>query len=531
MTDRLHRLRARIPRPGATAGIVAVHVVLALLSFDPMPHPGGDNGGYFALARALLDTSYRDLYDPAEPLNVVYPPVFPAIWAAAMLLGIGSVVAFKLVIIAFSAGAVAFTHRWLLRRMRRGMAHGVALLVAISPGVINLSHWELSDVPFWFFTMAALFAFEGLRPSERGRFWLGVAALVLAYFTRLAALPLAIAAAVNLAIHRQGRHLALLALLLLPLAAAWHARTAAHGGLGLVGAATVTNPYSPGAPADEERGSVIGRRVEGNVVAYTMRHVPRLLIWYRAPRLALLSLIVLGLALVGWAARLRRGAQLPELLLPAYGAVLLLWPPQWSGDRLLLPIYPLLLAYGAEGLRRVVGAIRPRATAATLRIALLVMAGIALPGLWHNVRYGVSCTFFYFSQEPYPCMARSIRDFYDAARYSRETLPGDAVVLSRNPRLFYLISERQGRSFPLTADPQRLFQVAQEAGAEFVVVDYMTDLTPRYLLPALQAQPERVCVFATLGEGRATILRIVSDSTARATAGGGLRYCPKESGG
>ena len=58
--------------------------------------------------------------------------------------------------------------------------------------------------------------------------------------------------------------------------------------------------------------------------------------------------VLLLLAAVGWIRRMRRPG-VAELMPPLYLGMLLVWQPDWSGERLLLPVLPLLLALGADG--------------------------------------------------------------------------------------------------------------------------------------------------------------------------------------
>ena len=81
---------------------------------------------------------------------------------------------------------------------------------ALSAGVVDLARWELSDVPFWCFTALALWAFArlekvpdaGAEPAAgEGRTggWAALAlaslAVLLAYVTRSAGVPMVVAAA------------------------------------------------------------------------------------------------------------------------------------------------------------------------------------------------------------------------------------------------------------------------------------------------------------------------------------------------
>jgi len=92
--------------------LVGVHLSVALLAFDPVPHTGGDNTAYLALARSLLEHGrYLELWQPGRPPHTQYPPGFPAILAVAWVVGIRGWMALKLMMVAFSATAVGSTVR------------------------------------------------------------------------------------------------------------------------------------------------------------------------------------------------------------------------------------------------------------------------------------------------------------------------------------------------------------------------------------------------------------------------------------
>ena len=113
------RIVRRLPTTYAfplVASILLLHLLLALLAFDPTPFTGGDNAGYIALARSLLEHgAYVDLYDPATPPHTQYPPVFPAVLAVALAAGITPWVGLKLLVVGFSLVAFGFTFLGLRR--------------------------------------------------------------------------------------------------------------------------------------------------------------------------------------------------------------------------------------------------------------------------------------------------------------------------------------------------------------------------------------------------------------------------------
>jgi len=516
------------------ASILLLHLLLALLAFDPTPFTGGDNAGYIALARSLLERgAYLELYDPAAPPHTQYPPAFPAVIAAALAAGIRPWIGLKLLIIGFSLAAVGFTFLWLRRRGWPGAAPWVALIVAVSPGVLDLSHWILSDVPFWAFTMAALWAFERLRPDDWRRFGIAVAATTLAYFTRSAGLPLVLAATAWLALRRRWRQLAVFILVVAPLATLWWLRARSLGGVDYVQQFLMVNPYAP------ELGRIgLGEfldRVLENDRRYIGLHLPVLLLGLEGHLLLPLSGSILLLAAVGWGARLRRPG-VPELFLPLYAGLLLSWPHVWSGERFLLPALPLILAYAAIGLARVCRRFAPRLARVAGPASALLVLFTAVPGVYVATATGGECTRLYAEGERYPCVGAHWRDYFELAEWSRRALPDGAVVLSRKPRLFYLIGGHPGRVYPFSEEPDTFFAAAREAGARYVVLDYVDGLSASYLAPVLVERGASFCMMRSLGSTRAALFGIVADSASAASPPGGREdevvagypSCPEE---
>jgi 4-amino-4-deoxy-L-arabinose transferase-like glycosyltransferase len=209
--------------------LVVIHLILAAVAFQPVPHPGGDSAVYLSVARSILQGTYRDIFDPAQPYHMVYPPGFPLIIAAGLLAGLKPWIGLKLVIVAFSAAMVLFT--WIYaRREGRMIAVVAAGALAISPGVISLSHWELSDVPFTAFAIASLIMW---RRSETGttRTLAFATILTLAtYSVRSAGIALIVAAAMWLAVRKRWRDLGIFAAIIVPPATAWSVFTRGQAG-------------------------------------------------------------------------------------------------------------------------------------------------------------------------------------------------------------------------------------------------------------------------------------------------------------
>ena len=489
-----------------TAVLVAVHLLLSLLTFQPQPHTGGDNAAYIALGQSLLDRGeYVSLYDPATPPHTQYPPVFPAVLAVAMAAGVQPWVGLKVLISLFSALAVGFGYLWIRRRRRPMLALGIGLILAASPGVLELGHWVLSDVPFWAFTAVSLWAFERLRPELRGRFAVAVLATVLAYFTRSAGLPLVLAAFGWLALRRRWKQLGVLAAVVLPLAVLWWLRARGQGGVDYVSQFWFVDPYQPELGRIGAAGLL--DRVLENGSKYIRIHFPILLAGATGPLPLLAGITGLGLAAFGWAKRVRRPT-LAEIFLPLYLGLLWSGPAVWSGERFLLPALPLLLYYAGDGLVRIGRLWKPSATLALGAATAAVLLALGLPATVSSMQLSGRCMLDYRVGNRYPCLPPVWREFFDMGEWARASLPQDAVVLSRKPRLFYAISGLRGRVYPFSDSSRTWCGRRNEVRARCIVIDGLGSLSQMYLLPAVLGRPDAFCVMRAMPGGTAMRLGI-----------------------
>lgn len=498
--------RKPIPAKWIALLLVAVHVTLAALVFEPQPHNGGDNGAYLTLAESLLSgQGYRELFDPFKPIHTQYPPVFPLILAGALLVGIKPWVGFKILIVLFSAAAVGLSYLWIARRREPVLAICVGLLLALSPGVLALSHWELSDVPFWAFTMGALLAWERLGRNDTKRTVIAVALTAIAYFTRSAGLPLIIAAAAWLVLRKRWKQLAILAAILTPLVFWWWWRARTQGGVDYVSQFWFINPYVP------EQGRVgfmdLVRRVLDNNEAYFKWHIPMLMVGLKFPVLIGLSIVTALLALYGWARQLRY-PRVAEIFLPLYIGLLYLWPSVWSGERFILPAMPLILYYAGMGILRIGRNVRVLRTVPVAAVATATIIIIGFPALSTNVRWGMMCMSLFQLGDRYACHMPDWKDFFAMAEFSATALPDDAVILSRKPRLLHAFNNRPGVIYPMFRDPDSLFATADRVGARYVILDHVDNVSQVYLTPVLFARPHAFCIVSSLGPDRTALLGI-----------------------
>jgi 4-amino-4-deoxy-L-arabinose transferase-like glycosyltransferase len=527
------------------AVVVVLESVLVVGAFNPAPHTGGDNAGYVSLAHALLTTgAYTEAFDPAGPPHTKYPPVFPALLAALMALGARTWVALKSTAAVATVAAVAMSYLWAVRRVGPWPALCVALLFGASSAVVYYSHWVLSDPVFVALTMAALWALDREPAPEAalggadgadglaGR-WLaiGVAAAGLAYFTRSAGLPLVASLLGWLSWRRRWRPLALTGVAIGVPALAWWVR-----GRGAPGSyATefwMVDPYQPALGTIGPL-QLLPRALE-NLSGYVLGHGPGGIVGVRGPWVSLMGVVLVAAALYGWARAARDRVGPTEIFLPLYTGLILLWPPVWSGDRFALPLYPLVLLYGALALRDLATKAPPLVGQVT---AAAVVLALALPASASWVRESGSartCARVVAAEGAFACYGPRVGAFVTAAEWAAGGLPDGAAVLTRKPRIFYALSGVPSRTFPFDSDPDALLAVADETGADYVLLDEWDGLAGAYVGGAVAGRPGAFCYmrsFGRPGAGGAQLLGILTPaerSGAPAASAEGIRLgsCP-----
>jgi len=496
----------------AAAGLALVHLALAALSFDPTLHPGGDNAAYLDLARSLLERGrYLSLWEPGSPPHLQYPPGFPALLALAMALGVEPWAGLKVLVVLVSTTAVGLSYLWARTRLRAGPAFCVGLLVAVAPGIVGQSRWILSDVPFWAATMGALLA------AGRGRAAVGAALAFVALTLRTAGLPLVLAFGVWFALRRRWRGVVLTTVALAVVSGLWLVRGPAVGPP-YVSSFRLADPYDPAAglagPLD------LALRAGENSRRYTLDLLMEVLIGHAGTAADIVAVLLLGGAAVGFVCFINSsckqctdgvtaggaaGIEVPELWLPLYTVVLLLWPQAWASERFLLPVLPALLVLATLPLTRL-------STPARRVVGVLVVAGLVVAGLPATVegaRSARHCRDLAAAQPQRAervCLRPNVRAFLALAEWSREGLPAEAVVLSRKPMLYHWFGHRTGYTYPFRKEPGALLAAMDSAGADFVAVDRLGLSAQTYLVPELRRFADRFCV-----------VRAVRDETSRAT--------------
>jgi hypothetical protein len=428
------RLPARTT--SALAGILlAAHAVLAWLTRAPGIETGRDDAMYLQLGRSLLHFGYREIWSPAAPPHLQYPPGYP------LLLGLTSALVgehfdvFIALNIAASVGTLYLA--WRVVASRWSPALGLLMLVMLAPNPQLLDRaGQIASEPLYMLLSVgavALLARADVQPRDRA---FAAALAIAAALTRSVGTSLVVALGLLWVLERRWKTVLLYGACASATVGAWLALTIVKApriaGVSYVGDAVVHTESG----RHFLRGWI--ESVGTHLATYAAATVPEALAVptmsgtiidnvLGAGLVAVLSLAGMFLLWQRW----RAGA----LYLVCAFALLLAWP--WGPLRFVAPLLPLIAVALLGGAEWLVARSRP---AWGLTAAGIVAVGLATTGAVTDA--GVlaeRATCVRGSWPPSPtCVSTDRASFYAAAMWIREALPADAIIVtSKNETLAY----------------------------------------------------------------------------------------------
>ena len=480
------------------AGLVALHIVLCAALFDPKVHTGGDSVTYMLLAESILETGdgYSLSFEPGPPVpHTRYPPGYPLFLAPLVALFGRNFVVLKLLSTVFTAGSVAVFCAYARKGREPLPWFCIALAFAVSPGVIDYSRWMLSEAPFLFFTLGALWMLrEDAGSSATGRpFWLALAASVMSFYVRSIGSLLLVAASVSYLLRRQWRKFLVHGVLGAGLTVPWIVRSRLVTGTAssYIEEFRLENVYTPETGYLDLFG-MLGRFLE-NGRLYATRELPRALAgsdsaWAANPLVATVAVVVCALVLWELVRRFRRGPGAAEFYFVLTCAAIMLFQASVNDVRYLVPLLPLFLVYAADGL----AALARTASRKAPVYLTLVLAALALGAHAARIPGNVDMIARYSAGDRYAGYHPAWRTFFDAALWVKANTPADAAFTVRKPRLFNVLADRRGRVYPYSTDPDSVFQAV--GATDYVLIDAIFGTTRQYLVPAVQQQSDRFLI-------------------------------------
>ena len=482
-----------------TGGLVTLHVVLCAALFEPKIHTGGDSVTYVLLAESVLRTGdgYSLSLEPGPPeAHTKYPPGYPMLLAPLVAVAGRDFVLLKLVSLLFTAGSVLVFCLY-ARRERDWLPWlAVALAFAVSPGVIDYSRWMLSEAPFLFFTLVAIWMLrEDACDGKIGRpFVLALLASIAGFYMRQIGALLLAGASLAFLMRREWRKFLVHGVVGGGLTIPWLVRSQLVSGetTPYLEEFLLENVYNPEAGYLGFSG-LVGRFFE-NGMLYATRELPRALVgsdsaWSASLPVVCVAVVVCVLALAGLIRALRSKPGAAEFYLILTCVAIMLFQSSVNDVRYLVPLIPLVLAYAADGATVLAGRAKRSGWLAPLPVyAMGLLAALATSAHLARIPGNMETIARYHAGDTYAGYHPAWRNFFESAEWVEANTPPDAVVTVRKPRLFHALTDRRVRRYPFSTDTDSVLMAVHET--DYVLLDAIFPTTRQYLLPAIGQEPE-----------------------------------------
>jgi len=481
------------------AFIIGCFALLYPYCFDSKVDPNGDNVSYYLLGKGLVNGSgYVSYYTVPPKPETHFPPGYPALIAAIGNLSGAEIETIKATNGLFFLIVILLVF---LLALKLGfsdlLATATALSVMISPNILRFSTIMMSELFYSALSMGFLVLCTRIKFDvpwfKSGDFLFALIVLIASIYVRSVGIAMVFGATVYFVLGYKWKHAMVMVGVATIAVLPWIIRANRIGGNTYAEQLSMVNPY------DSAAGQVglmdLVNRVWGNAIRYFAREIPSgifelhvasntrpysLLEWIFA--VALVAIIAYGA--IKWKAY----RWLLYAYVAAFFGILLLWPSVWIGPRFIIPIIPLLLMMGWNGVHHIVELDWP-----AFRKDGFLKRSHLIMGL-----------LFFYAVAQYPNIkslneigssnyVTQLAGYIKAAQWVKENTPEDAIVCCRKGSLFHLFSERKVTGYRSTLNAEWLFQDLEDKGVDYLVLDeFGFASSSAYLKPAGLKYPDKV---------------------------------------
>lgn len=488
--------------------IAVLALIVSILVFDTKLSLSGDNTEFIVLARSIASgQGMQNINSPTPRPTTKFPFGFPLFLAAVELLFPQNLIAMKGLVLLFFVGTLLVLYLLLKEHIGIWIALGVALFSIINPHLLDFSHQVMSEIPYLFFSVLALFLIQRcLKNSSILRnYWLigGTLSLMYAYYVRAIGIALICGVLVYFLINREYKKALFITIAAVVIALPWQLRNSSLGGSSYLKQLILVNPYHRYMGFLDLHS--FWTRIKINAQIYFLREIPRALLpTYRGigDLGGILKVVgILGVGIYGFTLALMRKSLLALYLLFFMG-ICIIWPQVWSGMRFIIPIIPLFICFGLSGLLNLAKRIEPYihrlSTVTVVSVSLLVFFA-------SNVHSTVNLG--HRSKGDYP---PNWRNYFKCGQWLKRNTPEDTIVSCRKGYWMYVVSNRKTVGYRHTKDAETVIRGIEESKADFVIVEQLGfGSTPRYLVPAINKFPDRFQVAFFLDRPPTYVLRFI----------------------
>lgn len=435
---------------------------------------------YICLGYSIANgNGYRFIFDPNNKPCFYNNFLYPYIIAPIIKLKGIDFFSLKLAMILFSFITVILFTKWTKFFWNEKMSGYFALLLVSAPIFIEFSDKIMTEIPFLLFTLSSFILFENWN-KIRKNIYLFILAITLycLIFTRIPGITYLMAGIVYSITKREKKLLAIGMMVLLftiitigviqskvyPEDRFYHVKYMLY-----------KNPFNPEA-GFVNLGNIIERGIQ-NLKFYLLKLGETCIQFpykYKPAWFSLFTLMIIFWGIIKSSFR-TRAFYLPTILL--YLGHLLIWP--WQDVRFILPIYPLILVLFFSGLKGLLKKFNSKWETRLLTVILV----LNLYGGYEKLITKLTIESIHPPQ---------LKEFIEMGNWMKKNLENDAVVLSSNPSLIYLLSFKKGVFLIYTADIEKITTYVKNKHVNYILADTYNSEMRRYIYPWIYKNKDRL---------------------------------------
>jgi len=488
--------------------ILIITLGLYLFTFDAKLDLNGDNVDYFLLGKAISQgEGYTTIWYPGSPPFSHRPIGYPIIIALSMIFGLSSIIAIKWLNFILLCGSLILFYRISEKiTQNKILAMIITLIIGINIHILQFASIMMSEIPFLFFMILAVYFLLKLEDVERFTFknynlWFMILSLSVAYHIKSLGIAVVFAFLVYFVSQKKWKQGIVTMVGFIVLALPYYIRNKMLGvGSSYLASVAFKNPYQ------RELGKMdffdfIGR-IFSNIVRYISIEIPRSVVPSLPEVEANPASWIIGIAISGlivWALfRLKKYRPLLfSLFLGTFG-ILLLWPEVWFGIRFIMPLIPFILFLTVFGIYEIF---------IKYKINPKFIFGVIV--LISSLNYNAYLDYNKKSKMGYP---KAYSNYFSLASWAAKNSKPEDVFIARKPQFFYLYSNRQVVKYKYTPDDKELLKDLENRNASYVVIEQLGyGSTPRYLVPAVQKNMSRFQIIKQLKNPDTYLLKFVKE--------------------
>ena len=182
-------------------------------------------------------------------------------------------------------------------------------------------------------------------------------------------------------------------------------------------------------------------------------------------------------------------------------AILMIWPPVWTGIRFMLPIVPLLIFLFFYGIYSLI------LVGLTFLKIDLTKAERVLPYFFLIFIFVLFPKIKSLNEESKKYIEPLYKNYFAMANWTKNNLPEDVIILCRKPMLFHLYSDHFVQGIVKIDDPDEALAKMKEEHYTHIVI-YGDGLSQKYFIPLYNKYPEKFPVIQKLSNPDVYLMEI-----------------------